>query len=369
MKNNVEISLPTIITAIANSEFEGFVAGTLYSQGWSIIYRGLDLDSIEVFVSNNPDIAQNALLIYTPDLPGLNTESIEQLSGSLRQMIGFSAEAKNQVGFNELLKLPENANELVSIVRGFVRAPMVRPMLGLNKTHRRAKVIGIGSASSAVGTTTFAINLAMELSLLGKQVLLLDADVKRPAIAFLLALRNLQSEDKWLTIAKDFSVGEITREHIAHFDSYMDSAVSSFDFVITDLGSIEKVSDSLTDRRWTSSAIHWSCDNADDLIFAGTADNLGIHRMTNVAKTFSLLTIPAKINVLLNFKSKNRKSAEQESSFLSAIAPLKPSRIFTLPRDSRSVERAQNESSTLIDIDERGILRKAISKIAVEMAG
>jgi hypothetical protein len=91
--------------------------------------------------------------------------------------------------------------------------------------------------------------------------------------------------------------------------------------------------------------------------------------MMNVAKTFSLLTIPAKINVLLNFKSKNRKSAEQESSFLSAIAPLKPSRIFTLPRDSRSVERAQNESSTLIDIDERGILRKAISKIAVEMAG
>jgi hypothetical protein len=68
MKNNVEISLPTIITAIANSEFEGFVAGTLYSQGWSIIYRGLDLDSIEAFVSNNPDIAQNALLIYTPDL-------------------------------------------------------------------------------------------------------------------------------------------------------------------------------------------------------------------------------------------------------------------------------------------------------------
>ena len=363
-----EIPLPVIITAIANSEFEGFVAGTLYSQGWSIIYRGLDAQAIEDFISTNPDLAQSALLIYSPDLPGLKPQLLIKLTSSLRQIVGFSPDIKSNNDFPGLLNLPAHANELVSVVRGFVRAPMVRPISKASKRVRRAKVIGIGSTTSGAGSTTFAINLAMELSLLEKEVLLLDADVKRPSIAFLLALRNLHGEDKWLSIAQRLSVGELTRDQMTQLDSYMDSALSIFDFVIIDLGSIEKISDSLTDRRWTSTVIHWSCDSADELIFTGSADNLGSHRIGAIAKTLSPIKIPAKISVLLNYKSRGRKSTEQESLFLTSIAPLKPSRIFTLPKDCRGVDKAQKESTTLVDVNERGILRKAIAKIAVEVS-
>ena len=59
-----EIVLPVVITAIANSELEGFVASTLYSQGWSVVYRALDLESLENFLHSNAELAQGALLLY-----------------------------------------------------------------------------------------------------------------------------------------------------------------------------------------------------------------------------------------------------------------------------------------------------------------
>ena len=36
-----ELEMPTVITAIANPEAEGFVAGTLYAQGWNVVFLSL----------------------------------------------------------------------------------------------------------------------------------------------------------------------------------------------------------------------------------------------------------------------------------------------------------------------------------------
>ena len=36
-----ELEMPTVITAIANPEAEGFVAGTLYAQGWNVVFRAV----------------------------------------------------------------------------------------------------------------------------------------------------------------------------------------------------------------------------------------------------------------------------------------------------------------------------------------
>ena len=62
-------------------------------------------------------------------------------------------------------------------------------------------------------------------------------------------------------------MGELTKERVHRLNEYMDQAVNDFDVVIVDLGSIEDIADSLTDRRWTATVIHWSCDIADELWF------------------------------------------------------------------------------------------------------
>ena len=113
---------------------------------------------------------------------------------------------------------------------------------------------------------------------------------------------------------------------------------------------------------------HWSCDNADELWFLGKADLLGVHRMEILVKQFSQIAMKAKTSVLMNMKAPGRRGGDEESVFLAAIAPLKPRRVFTLPRDARGPLKAQRERATLIEVDDRGTLRKAIAKIAVELA-
>lgn len=363
-----EIELPAVITAIANSDLEGFVAGTLYGQGWSVIYRALDTSSLELFLESMACDGKSILLIYSPDLPGISPESVVAYQEQVRQVIGFSADLASAENFSGILATPHDATELISLVRGFIRAPLLRASASLitPQRKRRARVISLGAASGSTGCTTVAINLAMELSVQGHEVLLLDGDVRHPSIATLLALRRLDDDDPWRTIAPHFCVGELIRERVDRLSEYMNRAVDAFDVVIIDTGSIEDIADSLTDRRWTASVIHWSCDNADELWLLGKADTLGIHRLEALVRDFSQIAIRAEMSVLLNMRSGGRKGGERERVFLSAIALLRPHRILTLPRDPRAVTRAQEEKATLIEIDDRCALRKAISKIAVE---
>ena len=85
-----EDELPIVITAIADAQSEGFVASGLFAQGWSVVYRALDTTSLKKYLASNPDIAKSALLLYTPELQELNPASCFELSGMVKQSIGFS---------------------------------------------------------------------------------------------------------------------------------------------------------------------------------------------------------------------------------------------------------------------------------------
>ncbi len=364
-----EIELPVVITAITNSESESFVAGTLYSQGWSVIYRAINVESLILYIQANAEVAKNSLLIYSPDLSGITPEKLQEYGRKLRQVIGFTQHHNDASDFPGILSMPQDATELISIVRGVLRAPMIRESRLPTSAHRRAQVIALAGVSTSSGCSTVAINVAMEASLLGRDVLLLDGDVRRPSIAPLLALRNMQEGEPWQIIATHLSAGEITQERTQSLSTQMERAMQEFDLIIIDLGSIEKVADSLTDRRWTAAITHWSCDTADELILIGRADAIGIHRLKDLVTAFSALAMRAKVSVLLNMKSASRKEGELESAFLAAIAVLRPERIFTLPRDLRAVTKAQADHATLVEIDDRSVLRKAIAKFAVELKG
>jgi len=360
-----EIALPVVVTAIANSELEGFVAGTLFSQGWNVIYRSLDIDSLTNFIDSDLDQSRNVVLVYSPDLPGISPDIISKLQGKVRQIVGFSADGCETQEFVGLFGIPHDPSELLNLVRGFVRAPLVRNSTVEIPKKRRARVIAIGSASGSAGCTSLAINLAMELSALGHETLLMDADVRHPSIAPLLSLHKLDEENSSRTIAPHLSVSEFTRDRAPKMAEYLDHLFTSCDFAVIDLGSIEGVSDSLTDRRWTSSMVHWSCERADDLWLVGKADALGIHRLESLVHDFAQLTIRAKVSIALSMNSRGRKGKAREDLFFSTAAPLRPQNLFTLPRDARAITQAEEERATLAETDERSPLRKSIAMIAV----
>ncbi|MSW01605.1 MAG: P-loop NTPase, partial [Actinobacteria bacterium] len=247
-----EHELPIVITAIADAQTEGFIASGLFAQGWSVVYRALDTTSLKKYIVSNPEIAKNALLLYTPDLAELNPASSLELSRMVKQSIGFSNDLEKYQNYPGLYEIPKDLTELVSLVRGSIRSPLIRQQSPVQHSTRRAQVIAIGSAGSGVGCTTVAINIAMELSVLEKSTLLIDANFRAPSIAVLLSLRNLLTDEGWRSVAPQLSISEITQLRSNSIDELMARAIDEFDQIIIDLGSISGLSNRLTDQRWTS---------------------------------------------------------------------------------------------------------------------
>ena len=363
-----EIALPIVITAIANSEVEGFVAGTLFSQGWNVVFRALDFDSLSRFIESDLSANKNVLVIFSPDLPGISAKSVASFHTKVRQVVGFASGSTDDQDYVGLFGVPHEPSELLNLVRGFVRAPLIRSANIERVVKRRAHVIAIGSPSGASGCTSLAINVAMELSVLGKETVLIDADIRHPSIAPMLSLHKLDAEQYSRTIAPHLSVSEFTRERVLCLGDYLDEALGRNDFVIIDLGSIEGLADSLTDRRWTSTMIHWSCEQADELWLVSKADVLAIHRLETLVRDFSQTTIHARVSLALNMNARGKKGKYREEQFISAVAQLNPKGVFTLPRDVGALTHAEEERATLIETDDRSSIRKCIAKIAVELS-
>ncbi|MEY3649868.1 MAG: hypothetical protein RL370_571 [Actinomycetota bacterium] len=350
--------LPVVITAISDAQFEGFVSGTLFAQGWSVVFRAIDTEAIERFCSNNPEQAASSL-------PGITLDVVKHLSTKVRQVVGFSTQTNTE--FVDLHPIPATATDLVSIVRGFVRAPMLRQVSTINRANRKAHVLAIGSAGSDTGCSTIALNLAMELSVLGKSTLLVDANFRAPSIAALISIRNVKSESGWRTIAPQLAIAEITQQEAGNIDELMESATQNFDNIVIDLGSISGLSNRLTDRRWTSTMTTWSCDQGDELMVIARPDLLGIHRLEQVCSLLEKTSIRSALSFTLNMQSQGKKGADEEAQFLAITTRLRPLCVRTISRDLRAASKALEEKATLIEVNMRSSLRKSIATMASEL--
>ncbi len=362
------LELPTVITAISNPEIEGFIASALFAQGWSVIFRAIDSDSLENYTRTNLESTSAALLIYSPDLSGLTPARLESISRTVKAVVGFAREPAKIAGYSELHSIPATTTDLVSLVRGFVRAPLIRQNTQVSRQSRRAHVLAIGSAGSGTGCTTLALNLAMELSVLEKSTLLIDANFRAPSVAALLAIRHVHSDTGWRTLAPGLCVAEISQDQALSIDDYMERATAAFDNIIIDLGSISGLSNRLTDRRWTSTMTTWSCDQGDEMMIVARADLLGIHRLEQVVTLMGMTSIRSTISFTLNMRSQGRRGEEEEGKFLSITTPLRPTAVRVINRDLRAAAAAQAEKATFIEVNERSALRKSIARIASEMS-
>lgn len=364
-----DLELPTVITAISSAQVEGFVAGTFFAQGWSVIFRAIDIESLENYLLANSERAQGSLLIFAPDLPGITRLRLDAVSKLVKQLVGFSTQPEKDIHLGELHFLPTTTTDLVSLVRGFVRAPMLRQSTQTQRQVRKAQVLAIGSAGSNTGCTTLAINIAMELSILEKQTLLIDANFRAPSIAALLAIRNLNSDSGWRKIAPSLSIAEIVQDQAATFEALMEQATQTFERIVIDLGSISGLSNRLTDRRWTSAMTTWSCDQSDELMIVARPDLLGLHRLQQVSELIEKTAIRSALSFTLNMRAQGRKGADEEAKFLATTTALKPLCVRVIARDGRAASSAELQKSTLIEVNERSALRKSIAKIASEMVG
>jgi hypothetical protein len=346
-----EISQPVVITAIADPEFEAMVSSALFTRGWNIIARPLDFNTLERELVINRDA--KILLIYSVDLPGLSNARLEKLADSKVAIFGFADSAGSPRGFSEISPRPNSDDELLAYIRGNIRSPLLRAPLIRSSPTFKAKVIAIGGAGHSTGVTTVAMNLAQELALLEKKTLLVDANFGAPAIATLLDLRKLSEEDKWRDLSAFFSVAEITQRTVADFTMWAAEAGAYFDFILIDLGSITNIASDLTDRRWSSQVKIWASTFAQELIICTGSDVLQVQRLIQLNAELASAKLPAKTTIYC--QGSENKSRQDRYQYL--------------PIDNRLCSNARKGRTTLVEINEKAPLRKAIANLARLITG
>jgi Mrp family chromosome partitioning ATPase len=359
-------SQPTAITAIHNADQESFAASTLFSQGWSVLHRALEWRSLIEFLDTStitPDV-----LLCSIDLLGFEPEMIDGIKARGIKVFLFDNESQGLEQDPMAIVMPTTALELIGLVRGSIRSPMVRDTPRENPKVR-AKVLGITSPHCAAGCTTLAINLASELSTAGKRTLLVDAHSYAASVAILLGEQGLHSARGFQQISTGFWAMEITQSNIAESIEALDLARFEFDFIVIDLGAIHELAQLLSGRRWSGEAFVWAASSADELWVVAKSDPLSLERLRKFSQELQSNSIKPAIAFLHSHSHSGRRSIAADQSFANAVRSLAPKRILKVPLDSRSITAAENSQETLYQSNERSLLRKRIQEIAGEMSG
>lgn len=353
----------TVVTAIRSAESENFIASTLFNQGWSVTYRALDCDSLLTFLQASP--SPRPLVFIATDLEGLNPDSLQQLQAMGVKYFLIAALQSDFEIYPEAVHQPTEALELLALIRGSLRTPLIR---STTPKKARARTIAIAATTGGIGCTTLALNLGAELSLFEKKVLIVDAHPHAPALATLLGERGLNTSGEFRKIAQNLSAIEFTHENISQNILALDQALHDFDFIIIDAGIIRELSSTLTGRRWEGEALIWATLHAEQIWFMGTSNVLGVERTRKLAGELALNPMKAKLVFLHSSRSQMKRKNPSDEGYLKVVTSLRPERIMQYPFDARGATAAHEEKCALYQSNERGLLRKFIAEIAGELA-
>ena len=351
-----------VITAIKDPEFEAMVAGTLFSHGWSVIFRALDVDSLHNFLMTSTE--SKPLLIYSSDVSDLDSKTLESLSPYLDRAIGFLSSHQSEEVEGYLMR-PRDEFELLAIIRSPHRAPMLRSV-SAHQMPSRCAMIALTGVNHGEGVTLTALNLAIELTLVGKKVLLIDAHHQMPAIATMLGERHANKE-VLKEVSPTLQIFEITRHNALQAVDLILEASLHVDFILIDLGLITYSEPSLLDRRWESAFSTWVLEAADDLWIFSSPGVVSSRALREITTALPQMTIRGRVTYLLAQRIPGKKGDEQEERFLSVVSPTRPHALRILPLDLRGVSAAAQDRSILIESNSRGTLRRSLAAIALEL--
>jgi MinD-like ATPase involved in chromosome partitioning or flagellar assembly len=351
-----------VITAINDPEFEAMVAGTLFSHGWSVIFRALDVDSLQKFLATTTE--SKPLLIFSTDVVNLDSKTLTALSPYLDRAIGFLASHQSEARDGYLTR-PRDDIELMAMIRSPHRAPMLRAT-GVDHIPSRCRVIALTGVNHGEGVTLTALNLAIEITLTGKKVLLIDAHHQMPAIATMMGERHA-NKDALKEVSPSLQIFEITRQNATSAVELILDASRSVDFIIIDLGRIVHSDPSSLDRRWESIFTTWVLEVADDLWVLSSPRVVSTRALREFTDALPHMTIRGRITHLLTQRIPGKKGDEQEEKFLSVVSPTQPHALRIIPLDPRSVSAAAQDRSILIESNSRGLLRRSLAALALEL--
>jgi hypothetical protein len=335
-----EIPQLQVVTAISDSDCEDFVSQLLFSQGWSIIYRAIDMAGLMDFLDARKGELRT-VVIFKSDLPNFDEALLESASNSKVKNICID-------------EIETNSHKLMTYIRGQLRLPLITNSVIANTVlanpeksmARKPCVITITGTVGAPGRSSVALNLANYLAA-SSLVNLYDADLRAPALEYFIGRAGKNSENLKLTSL-------ISQEKLIESNIGDTSSIN-----IVDLGPLPPLTEVVNDRRWQAGFINRTLEETTTLIYLCKSNGLSLIRLEQFMSQFPVLLRKLPIIYILNQSGGTREDRALANRF-SKMCDGETS--FVLPMNHRIntnlAEPAKRESGFGRTISEIGRIAK-----------
>jgi hypothetical protein len=334
-----EIPQLQVVTAISDSDCEDFVSQLLFSQGWSIIYRAIDMAGLMEFLeARNGDL--RTVVIFKSDLPNFSAEMLESSANSKVKNICID-------------DIEINSHKLMTFIRGQLRLPLIATASQNSQNLQvpavlKPCVITITGTVGAPGRSSVALNIANYLAATF-QVNLFDADTRAPALDYVIGRAGNNHENLNL-------ISLISQEKSIEVTIGKSSSVS-----IVDLGPLPPLTEVVNDRRWQAGFINRTLEETTTLIYLCKSNGLSLIRLEQFMSQFPVLLRRLPIIYILNQSGSTREDRALANRFLKMC---EGETSFILPMNNRIntnlAEPAKRESGFGRTISEIGRIAQEV---------
>jgi hypothetical protein len=334
-----EIPQLQVVTAISDSDCEDFVSQLLFSQGWSIIYRAIDMAGLMGFLeARNGDL--RTVVIFKSDLPNFSAEMLESSANSKVKNICID-------------DIEINSHKLMTFIRGQLRLPLIATASQNSQNLQvpavlKPCVITITGTVGAPGRSSVALNIANYLAATC-EVNLFDADTRAPALDYFIGRAGNHHENLNL-------ISLISQEKSIEVTIGKSSSVS-----IVDLGPLPPLTEVVNDRRWQAGFINRTLEETTTLIYLCKSNGLSLIRLEQFMSQFPVLLRRLPIIYILNQSGSTREDRALANRFLKMC---EGETSFILPMNNRInttlAEPAKRESGFGRTISEIGRIAQEV---------
>ncbi|CAB4951161.1 MAG: hypothetical protein F2853_02060 [Actinobacteria bacterium] len=341
-----EIPQLQVVTAISDSDCEDFVSQLLFSQGWSIIHRAIDMAGLIEFLEARKGELRT-VVVYKSDLPDFDHKLLESSANSKVKNICID-------------NVETNSHQLMTFIRGQLRLPLIASsnseILEITDNSkvlevRKPCVITITGTVGSPGRSSVAINLANYLAA-NSGVNIFDADIRSPALEYFIGRANKNNSNLNL-------INLISQEKL------VDSNIGVLGNVnIVDLGPLPPLTEVVNDRRWQAGFINRTLEETTTLIYLCKSNGLSLIRLEQFMSQFPVLLRNLPIIYILNQSGGTREDRALANRF-SKMCDGEIS--FILPMNNRIntnlAEPAKRESGFVRTISEIGRIAQEVKTL------
>jgi hypothetical protein len=329
------------ITAIKDMEQEGAIAAALIRSGWKVVYR-----------ATSPELLRENLLRYSGAALLLSDDFIAADKFEFANTILLRGRS-HPLGKSGVAS-PQNDFELAELLRNHSSEDSSAKIL-IPATQSR--VIAFGSTQGGVGTTMLALNAAEQISIMGKKVLLVDANVNSPAIADHCEIHDIRSQAREFT--PNLSLLEISEmTQLLH----LAAIAGIFDVIVMDLGLINERT--MTGARVSDRTFQWILHSQGQLTLTTGSLQKSIDRAGRAVKRLRDIAPVLKIEIAITLDEamSRRNRIELERNTSESLS----SHVVTISRDYKAIRGTVERGSTLQRCAPRSAMNREIAQYIKE---